>query len=433
MFRKRTNTVSHEHILSQPVSASDQNVSAFQLLRPYWRVTLAAFLGWFLDAFDQVALLLCLPDIGKDLGVSLTAMGIIITAQSVGRVVGNTGWGWLSDRYGRKLTFMIGVIWFAVFSGATAMTWTYLAMLVVQFMFGIGFGGEWTASAALLMESVPPRARSLASSLMMSGYECGFFAAAAAQAIILPIWGWRALFLIGVVPALLAIFIRRGVPESPVWLKIQSMPKQQVQRRKFGFRLDGAALQALIFMAFVQFQNAAIYSFYPTFLRSDRHLSPADVFPFIAAYCIGSLLGKPLCGVLASRFGDRTVFMLYFALTALGIWPFISAHSMTVMLAGAFGVGMFGNSIFALVPHYLSQRFPSETRSLGMGTSYATAALGQGVAGFLVPMLGALYGLPTAIIGSVLVGTVLVAAVVSYKPPVLPGARMEGEEEHAVG
>ncbi|WP_322782915.1 MFS transporter [Gluconobacter cerevisiae] len=425
--------MSHEHILSQPVSASDQNVSAFQLLRPYWRVTLAAFLGWFLDAFDQVALLLCLPDIGKDLGVSLTAMGIIITAQSVGRVVGNTGWGWLSDRYGRKLTFMIGVIWFAVFSGATAMTWTYLAMLVVQFMFGIGFGGEWTASAALLMESVPPRARSLASSLMMSGYECGFFAAAAAQAIILPIWGWRALFLIGVVPALLAIFIRRGVPESPVWLKIQSMPKQQIQRRKFGFRLDGAALQALIFMAFVQFQNAAIYSFYPTFLRSDRNLSPADVFPFIAAYCIGSLLGKPLCGVLASRFGDRTVFMLYFALTALGIWPFISAHSMTVMLAGAFGVGMFGNSIFALVPHYLSQRFPSETRSLGMGTSYATAALGQGVAGFLVPMLGALYGLPTAIIGSVLVGTVLVAAVVSYKPPVLPGARMEGEEEHAVG
>ncbi|MBF0889456.1 MFS transporter [Gluconobacter sp. LMG 1745] len=433
MFRKRTNTVSHEHILSQPVSASDQNVSAFQLLRPYWRVTLAAFLGWFLDAFDQVALLLCLPDIGKDLGVSLTAMGIIITAQSVGRVVGNTGWGWLSDRYGRKLTFMIGVIWFAVFSGATAMTWTYLAMLVVQFMFGIGFGGEWTASAALLMESVPPRARSLASSLMMSGYECGFFAAAAAQAIILPIWGWRALFLIGVVPALLAIFIRRGVPESPVWLKLQSMPKQQVQRRKFGFRLDGAALQALIFMAFVQFQNAAMYSFYPTFLRSDRHMSPADVFPFIAAYCIGSLLGKPLCGVLASRLGDRMVFMLYFALTALGIWPFISAHNMTVMLAGAFGVGMFGNSIFALIPHYLSQRFPSETRSLGMGTSYAVAALGQGVAGFLVPMLGVIYGLPAAIIGSVLVGTVLVASIVAYRPAVLPGAKMEGEEEHVVG
>nr|WP_228125632.1 MFS transporter [Gluconobacter sp. Dm-44] len=419
--------------MSQPVSASDQNVSAFQLLRPYWRVTLAAFLGWFLDAFDQVALLLCLPDIGKDLGVSLTAMGIIITAQSVGRVVGNTGWGWLSDRYGRKLTFMIGVIWFAVFSGATAMTWTYLAMLVVQFMFGIGFGGEWTASAALLMESVPPRARSLASSLMMSGYECGFFAAAAAQAIILPIWGWRALFLIGVVPALLAIFIRRGVPESPVWLKLQSMPKQQVQRRKFGFRLDGAALQALIFMAFVQFQNAAMYSFYPTFLRSDRHMSPADVFPFIAAYCIGSLLGKPLCGVLASRLGDRMVFMLYFALTALGIWPFISAHNMTVMLAGAFGVGMFGNSIFALIPHYLSQRFPSETRSLGMGTSYAVAALGQGVAGFLVPMLGVIYGLPAAIIGSVLVGTVLVASIVAYRPAVLPGAKMEGEEEHVVG
>ena len=127
------------------------------------------------------------------------------------------------------------------------------------------------------------------------------------------------------------------------------------------------------------------------------------------------------------------VFMLYFALTALGIWPFISAHNMTVMLAGAFGVGMFGNSIFALVPHYLSQRFPSETRSLGMGTSYAVAALGQGVAGFLVPMLGVIYGLPAAIIGSVLVGTVLVAGIVAYRPAVLPGEQMEGEEEHVVG
>ena len=87
----------------------------FALLRPHWRLVLACFLGWFLDAFDQVALLLVLPEIGKHFGVSLTAMGLVITAQSFGRILGNVGWGWLADRYGRKLTFMIGVIWFAAF------------------------------------------------------------------------------------------------------------------------------------------------------------------------------------------------------------------------------------------------------------------------------------------------------------------------------
>lgn len=143
-------------------AASPGQSSPFRELLPFWRVTLAAFLGWFLDAFDQVVLLLALPDIGKSLGASLVAMGLVITAQSAGRVLGNTGWGWLADRYGRKLTFMVGVIWFAVFSGASGLAWSYAAMLAIQFLFGIGFGGEWTASAALLMESVPARTRPLA-------------------------------------------------------------------------------------------------------------------------------------------------------------------------------------------------------------------------------------------------------------------------------
>ncbi|KON64046.1 putative sialic acid transporter [Komagataeibacter europaeus] len=410
----------------------DDSLSPLMLLRPYWRVTLAAFLGWFLDAFDQVALLLCLPDIGKSLGVGLTAMGLVITAQSVGRILGNTSWGWLSDRYGRKLTFMIGVLWFAAFSGFTALVWTYLGMLVVQFLFGIGFGGEWTASASLLMESVPPRARSLASSIMMAGYECGFFAAAAVQAVVLPYWGWRAMFLIGVIPAILAIFIRRDVAESPVWLRLRSMPPVPAAiRPRMGFSLDGAAIQALLFMAVLQFQNAAIYSFYPTLLRKVQNLTPAEVFPLLGCYCLGSLVGKPLCGLLATRMGERTVFVTYFLITIMDIWPFISATSMWVLAGAALVMGLFGNSVFALVPHYLSQRFPSANRSLGMGCSYAVAALGQGVCGFVVPWLGGQWGLPQAIESSVVIGTFMVAAVIFYQPPTLPGRHMEGEESIA--
>lgn len=120
--------------------------------------------------------------------------------QSIGRAVGNTGWGWLADRYGRKPAFMLGVIWFAVFSALTGLSHHFYVLMAVQFMFGIGFGGEWTASAALLMESVPAWTRPMASALMMSGYEVGYFVAAGVQALVLPHYGWRVLFFIGLAP-----------------------------------------------------------------------------------------------------------------------------------------------------------------------------------------------------------------------------------------
>ena len=412
-------------------ATTHDGVSLLVLLRPYWRVTLAAFLGWFLDAFDQVVLLLALPDIGRSLGVTLTAMGLVITAQSVGRALGNTGWGWLADRYGRKLTFMAGVIWFALFSGLSGLAWSYAAMVVIQFLFGIGFGGEWTASATLLMESVPARTRPLASAFMMSGYEVGFFAAAVAQALVLPHYGWRALFFIGIAPALLAIFIRVGIPESPVWLKIQADRGRQraaETRPVRRFRLTSAAVQALLFMTFLQFQNAAIYSFYPTLLRTVHGFTPTSVFPAVAAYCAGSLVGKPICGWVATRFGERTTLLVCLGVTVLDIVPFASGNSTPLLLIASFIMGLFGNSVFALVPNYLSQRFPSSTRSLGMGISYALASAGNGLAGFLVPWGGTMLGLARSIELCVAGGSLVVGAIAARQPVELPGAHMEGED-----
>ncbi len=412
-------------------SMMQHGASPLALLRPHWRVTLAAFLGWFLDAFDQVVLLLALPDIGRSLGATLTAMGLVITAQSVGRALGNTGWGWLADRYGRKLTFMAGVIWFALFSGLSGLAWSYAAMVVIQFLFGIGFGGEWTASATLLMETVPARTRPLASAFMMSGYEVGFFAAAVAQALILPHYGWRALFFIGIAPALLAIFIRIGISESPVWLKTQAdRGRQGAARHRTAsrFRVTPAALQALLFMAFLQFQNAAIYSFYPTLLRTVHGFTPASVFPAVAAYCAGSLIGKPLCGWAATRFGERATLLVYLGMTVLDIIPFASGGGTPLLLIASFIMGLFGNSVFALVPNYLSQRFPSRVRSLGMGLSYALASAGNGVAGFLVPWGGTMLGLARSIEICVIGGSLIVGAIAARQPVDLPGAHMEGDE-----
>ena len=396
------------------------------LLRPHWRLVLASFLGWFLDAFDQVALLLVLPEIGKHFGASLTAMGLVITAQSVGRIFGNIGWGWLADRYGRKLTFMASVIWFAAFSGLSGLAWSYAALLVIQLFFGVGFGGEWTASASLLMESVPDRARSTASSLMMAGYECGFFAAAGVEALIVPHFGWRALFIVGVVPAVLVAFIRVGVSESPVWLRTQ---RERAEARERGaareaaarprFRMDIAAWQACAFMAALQFLTASVYAFYPTLLKTVHGFSPNDVFAAIAAYSIGSIGGKLLSGWLAARVGDRPTILGCLVVTSLGIIPFASASALPLAMLTALIVGASSSGLFALVPFYLSRRFANLVHFGELDRAGA-----QAIATYVLPLTGRGTGLAAAIEVFVLGSAVAAALVVFREPRDLPGRDM---------
>lgn len=410
-------------------------LAALQALKPHWRVTLAAFMGWFLDAFDQTSLLLTLPDIAHSLECTLSAMGTVILIQSFGRALGNTGWGWLADRYGRKIAFMVGVLWFAVFSGLSGVAWSLGAMMVIQFLFGIGFGGEWTASAALLMESVPARSRALASALMMAGYEMGFLAAAGAQALILPHWSWRVLFFIGIAPALLAVFIRRGVAESPVWLKtradraagIPARPREASARSPRGWRtlLTAAGIQAVVLTSVLEFQKAAVYSFYPTILREVHHLSPALIFWPIGLFCIGSLVGKVICGWLASRFGDRNVMLVTIGVVMALIYPFLSGATYPILLIAALLMGMAASGIFALVPHYLAKRFPSENRSFGMGLSYAIGSIGQGLAGKLIPVFGHGPTLPFSAEGIVWSSSIVLGGLAAYEPADLPGEHME--------
>ena len=215
-----------------------------------------------------------------------------------------------------------------------------------------------------------------------------------------------------------------------MWLKTRAQGGTRGAARSgaaFRFRLTPAAMQALLFMAFLQFQNAAIYSFYPTLLRTVHGFTPTSVFPAVAAYCAGSLIGKPLCGWAAIRFGERTTLLVYLGVTVLDIVPFASGTGTSVLLAASFIMGLFGNSVFALVPNYLSQRFPSRTRSLGMGLSYALASAGNGLAGFLVPWGGAMLGLARSIEICVMVGSLIVGAIAARKPAELPGAHMEGD------
>ena len=260
---------------------------------------------------------------------------------------------------------------------------------------------------------------------MMAGYEFGFFAAAATSALLVPHYGWRALFFAGVAPALLAIFIRRGIEESPVWLRTQAQAPAAgtPAAAKPRFHMDAAAWQACLFMAALQFQPASRYAFYPPLLKTVHGYDETQVFYAIAVYSVGSIIGKLLTGQIAARIGPRATIYGCLAITLLGIVPFAASRALPAVLATAFVVGGSSSGVFALVPAYLSPRFSDTSRSFGMGLAYAVAAGCQAIATYVVPKSAASgLGLSLAIELFVAISSIGVAAAILRQPKRLPGA-----------
>src|SRR5579883_3436197 len=265
-------------------------------LAKHWPIVTAAMAGWALDAFDFTLLLFLIPHLKGVFAVGLPEMAFVVTATGLAKVVGTIGWGLAADRCGRKLPFMLSILWFSAFCGLSGLAWSYASFLAFRILFGLGFGGEWSTSAALLMETVPAELRGVASGLMMLGYEIGYLAAALAFRVVFPLFGWRWLLALGILPALLTLLVQTAVEESPVWLA-----GRERKRPRAALPLTPAVIQAWALMAFLNFMSWAIFALYPTFLITVRHLSPAGVFPYIAAYSVASIVGKPLADRGARR------------------------------------------------------------------------------------------------------------------------------------
>src|SRR5256712_9573198 len=178
---------------------------------------LAGFLGWTLDAFDFFLVVLTVPEIGKEFGKSDAAIAFSLLLTLLFRPVGALVFGLIADRYGRKLPLMIDLVFYSVVEVLTGLAPTYVTFLVLRALFGIGMGAEWGVGASLVMEKIPPRYRGVVSGLLQQGYALGFLLAALCYRSLFPHLGWRPLFFIGGLPALLALFVRARVKESEVW------------------------------------------------------------------------------------------------------------------------------------------------------------------------------------------------------------------------
>jgi MFS family permease len=355
------------------------------------RALVAAFAGWTLDAMDFVVYLLAIPALRAEFSLDARQAGLLASVALLSSAVGGVVFGRIADRIGRAqaLSLTILVYSFASLGSATAQS---VAQLVVwRTILGFGLGGEWSAGSVLVAESVPAAHRGKAIGLMQSGWAVGYLAATLAAALILPRFGWRALFAVGVAPALLVLWIRRRLTDSPPPRAAGAKPVALDALLRAP--LAGRTLVATLLATAVMFGYWGLFSWIPSFLAAPADQGGAGLglvrsTGWIVPMQIGAFLGYLSFGYAADRFGRRRSFAAYLLAAALLVLAYGAlVRSPRALFALGPALGFFGHGYFSLFGAQLAELFPAAIRGTAQGFCYNT---GRALSAFAPATIGAL-------------------------------------------
>ena len=352
--------------------------------------------GWALDAMDVQLYSFVIPTLIAIWGITRAQAGLLGTAALLVSAVG--GWlaGWLADRYGRVRTLQVAILWFAVFTFLSGLAQNFEQLFAARALMGLGFGGEWAAGAVLLGEVIRPEHRGKALGMMQAGWAVGWGSAALLYALFFSVLpqetAWRALFLVGIAPALLVFFVRRYVEEPSVYLESQAQLAAGGTRPSFVeiFRPPLLSVTVLGGLMGTGAQGGyyAVTTWLPTFLRTERKLSVLDSSGYLAVSIAGAFCGYLAGGFLADKIGRRLTFLVFaigagvVAVTYTTV-PFGDA----AMLVLGFPLGFFASGVFSAMGPFFTEHFPTRVRGVGQGFAYnvgrATGALFPTLVGML--------------------------------------------------
>jgi MFS family permease len=354
--------------------------------------------GWILDAMDVQILSFAIPAIIAAFAITNADAGLIGTATLLSSAFGGWFAGALSDRFGRVRTLQITIAWFAVFTFLCGFAQNYAQLFIFRALMGLGFGGEWAAAAVLIGEVIRPEHRGKAVGAMQSGWAIGWGIAA-----LLATWffsampadtAWRALFWVGITPAVLVFFVRRFVDEPPVFAQTQQNLAASGKTTNFLEIFSPSMLRTTILTCLLttgaQGGYYAITTWLPTFLRTERKLTILSTGGYLAVIITGSLLGYWVSAWLSDRIGRRANFILFACCSIVTVLVYTQVPvDNTMMLFLGFPLGFFASGIFSGMGPFLTELFPTRMRGSGQGFAYN---FGRGIAAMnplLVGMLSA--------------------------------------------
>jgi MFS transporter, SHS family, lactate transporter len=344
----------------------------------------AAFIGWAMDAYDYFLVVLVYADIAKDFGVSLERMAFLTTVTLIMRPVGAALFGLWADRAGRRVPLLVNVSFYSIVGFACAFAPNYSVLLVLRLLYGIGMGGEWGLGAALAMEKIPTSRRGFFSGVLQQGYSLGYLLAAVSYLAIRnwTDWGWRGLFALSLIPALISLFLRSRLSESEVWEKVQLTRTSPAQILRQPSILRRMVYLVLLMTAF-NWMSHGTQDVYPTFLKKGLGFSPNTAIYIATLYNIGAMIGGTLIGSLSERLGRRRTIMLA-ALLALPVVPlFAASHAIGLVCLGSFLMQFFVQGAWGVIPAHLTELSPDEIRGFYPGVTYQ---LGNCLAAFNLPI-----------------------------------------------
>jgi SHS family lactate transporter-like MFS transporter len=347
---------------------------------------LAGFLGWTLDAFDFFILVMVLDAVAQDFGRTRPEIALTLTASLAMRPLGALLFGIMADRYGRRLPLMLDLVFYSIVEVLSGLAPSYRTFLILRLLFGIGMGGEWGVGASLAMEAVPPKWRGVLSGLLQEGYALGYLLAAVAYFFVFPRFGWRAMFFIGGLPALLSLFVRARVKESDAWHEHRMADWSSYARAVGANWRRFVYLVAL--MAMMNMISHGTQDMYPTFLQHQRQFTPQDTALVTIVAMLGAIGGGVSFGLLSDRIGRRRAMVSATLAGVLLVPLWVFAPSTPLIVLGAFLMQFMVQGAWGVVPAHLNELSPGALRGFFPGFAYQLGVLAASSITYIEALLG---------------------------------------------
>ena len=367
------------------------------------KALVAASLGWMLDSFDVMLYALVLAVLMTDLGMDNATGGSLASLTLVASAIGGVLFGVIADRFGRVRALVMSILIYSVFTAACGFAQTVRQLAVFRVFLGIGMGGEWASGAALVSETWPSEHRGKALGLMQSSWAIGYAVAAAVTAIVLPIWGWRAVFFVGILPALFTLWIRRDVAEPEIWrARVESGKPRGSLRDIFRGSLLPLTIALTLMNACIMFAWWGFNLWIPAYLslpinQGGIGLSAYAMSGFVIAMQVGMWCGYVTFGFASDIFGRKRTYVIYVLTAALLILAYTSTRSPAALLVLGPLVAFFGTGSFSGFGAVTAEIYQTDIRATAQGFTYNIGRLASALAPFVVGSLADTHGFEVAL------------------------------------